>query len=244
MKETIGCLKKELQKREKEQEILFKVIGDIASLELQKVLKRIVKIVSKITKADSCLVYVLDPKKNELVLRASKNPHQKLLKRIKMKMGEGITGWVAKEKKPVAIREKAFLDPRFKFFRSLPEDRFEAFLSIPIINKKGIVGVINVQHKEKHLYPQEQIELLMAIGRVVGGAVENARLVEEALELKDALQTRKVLEKAKGILMKKLKIDEERAYQLIRKQAMNTTKSIKEISEAIVLGSKLGLDKR
>lgn len=241
---TTSSLKKELARKEKELEILFKVIHDVSSLELKRVLKNIVQIVTQLTQADSCFVYVLDPGKKELVLRASKNPHQRLLKRIKMRMGEGITGWVAKEKKPVAIEQKAFLDPRFKFFRSLPEDRYQAFLSVPIVNKKGVVGVINVQHKRKHLYPQEQIELLTTIGRIVGGAVENARLVEEALELRDALETRKILEKAKGILMKKLKIDEERAYQLIRKQAMNTTKSIKEISEAIVLGSKLGLDKR
>ena len=82
-KETINCLKKKLKKKEKEQKTLFEIIQDVSSLDLREVLKRIVKIVTQITKADSCLVYVLDPEKKELVLRASKNPRQYLLKRIK-----------------------------------------------------------------------------------------------------------------------------------------------------------------
>jgi len=237
--EKINKLKKELVQKEKELKILFRVIRDISSLELEKVLKSIVGIVSQITRADSCFVYVLDKSKQELVLRASKNPHANLLKRIKMKMSEGITGWVAKEKKPVVIAQDASKDTRFKYFKSLPEDRYQAFLSIPIVNKNGVVGVINVQHKKIHTYLKDEVELLVTIGRIVGGAVENARLIEESLELKDALETRKVLDKAKGILMKKLNLNEDEAYTKIRTQSMHLGKSIKEISEAITLSEKL-----
>jgi signal transduction protein with GAF and PtsI domain len=238
-KKSTKNLIKELAKKNKELKIIFRLVRDIASLEMGKILKKIVVFVNEITKADSCFIYVLDPKKGELVLRASKNPHKTLLKKIKMKMGEGITGWVAKEQKPVAISKDAYNDIRFKYFKSLPEDRYQAFLSVPIINNKGVVGVINIQHKNIHRASKEEIELLMAIGRIVGGAIENARLVEESLELKDALETRKILEKAKGILMKNLKISEEEVYQKIRTQSMNSGKSIREISEAIILSEKL-----
>jgi len=220
---------------QKELKILFKIIQDVSSLELEQVLKKIVTIVTKLTQADSCFVYILERNSRELILRASKNPHNTLLKRITMKMGEGITGWVAAQKKPVAISENAYLDPRFKFFKSLPEDKYEAFLSIPIINKVGVVGVINVQHKKKHIYLKEKIQFLVSIGIIVGSAVENAMLVEESLELKDALETRKYLDKAKGILMKKLKLSEDQAYKKIRTQSMNSGKSIREISEAIIV---------
>lgn len=221
--------------KDKELKILFKIIQDVSSLELEEVLKKIVTIVTKLTQADSCFVYVLERNSKELVLRASKNPHKSLLKTITMKMGEGITGWVAVQKKPVAISKNAYDDSRFKYFKSLPEDKYEAFLSIPIINKVGVVGVINVQHKKKHEYSKEKIQLLVSIGIIVGSAVENAMLVEESLELKDALQTRKILEKAKGILMKNLKLCEEEAYKKIRTQSMNSGKSIREICEAIIM---------
>jgi len=232
-------MKRDSIKLQKELKILFKVIRDVSSLELETVLKKIVSIVTNLTAADSCFVYVLERNTNELVLRASKNPHKTLLKRITMKMGEGITGWVAKEKKPVVLSENASDDPRFKFFKSLPEDRYQAFLSIPIVNKEGVVGVINVQHKKKHHYSKDIIDVLVSIGTIVGGAVENAMLVEQSLELKDALQTRKILEKAKGIIMKNLKLTEEETYRRLRNQSMNSGKSIREIAEAVILTEKL-----
>jgi len=222
---------------------LYKVTRSIHSLEIGELLKEIVKIALSITDGDSCLIYILDQKKRELLLRASKNPHPDLLRKIKMKLGEGITGWVAKEKKPVAISKDAVHDPRFKYFRSLPEDRFEAFLSVPIINKHGVTGVINVQHKSFHQHSKSEINLLAAIGKLVGGAVENAILVEESLALKEALEFRKIIEKAKGILMHKGNLTEAEAFRRLQKESMDSRKSLKEVSEAVILASKLGLDK-
>jgi len=85
-----------------------------------------------------------------------------------MNVGEGITGWVAREKKPVVIVENASSDSRFKFFRDLPEDRFEAFLSVPIVSKRGVVGVINIQHRKKHIYSRMEINLLTAVENLSG----------------------------------------------------------------------------
>ena len=158
-----------------------------------------------------------------------------------MKIGEGITGWVAGEKKPVILSEKAYKDPRFKKFSSLPEDRYEAFLSVPIINKKGVVGVINIQHKKKHKYSDMEINLLTAIGKLVGGAVENARLIEETLELKEALEMRKLVERAKGILVERKHLTERDAYRILQKQSMETRKSLKEIADAIILAEQLNI---
>ncbi len=225
----------------KELAFLYRVARTVHSLELHEVLKEIVKIASEVTRADSVLVYTLDAKAQELLLRASKNPHADLLHKIKMKVGEGITGWVAKNEKPVAITRGANRDPRFKLFRSLPEDKFEAFLSVPIMNKRGVVGVINVQHKKAHAHTETEINLLSAMGKLVGGAVENALLIEETLALKDALELRKLVEKAKGILMKRRQISEDEAYKILQKESMDTRRSLKEVAEAILLVDKLHL---
>ncbi len=222
----------------KELAFLYRVARTVHSLELGEVLKEIVRIAAEVTKADSVLIYVLNPKTQDLILRASKNPHEDLLQKIKMKLGEGITGWVAKEQKPVAISKGARTDPRFKLFRSLPEDKFEAFLSVPIINKRGVVGVINVQHKKTHEHSESEINLLAAIGKLVGGAVENALLIEETLELKETLELRKLVEKAKGVLMTRRKISEDEAYHMLQKESMDSRKSLKEVAEAILLADK------
>ncbi len=231
--------KKKIKELKKELSFLYKIAQSVHSLEIDQLLKEIVKIASKLTKADSCLIYVLNGEKQELVLRASLNPHLDLLQKIKIKMGEGITGWVAKEKKPVAIARGAGGDARFKFFRSLPEDKFEAFLSIPIINRTGVVGVINIQHKHSHIHSQMEVNLLAAIGKLVGGAVENALLIEETFMLKEALEMRKFVEKAKGILMKEKKVSEGEAYKILQKESMNNRKSLKEIAEAVIIAHKI-----
>lgn len=235
-KQRIIELKKELQ-------FLYRVAQSVHSLEIEELLKEIVKLATQITKADSCLIYILDKKTQTLILRASKNPHPDLLRKIHMKLGEGITGWVARENEPVAIACGAAKDSRFKYFRSLPEDKFEAFLSVPIVSKHEVVGVINVQHKERHLHTKMEINLLSAIGKLVGGAVENAILVEESLALKEALEIRKLIERAKGILMQKKGLSEEEAYRLLQRESMETRKSLKEVAEAVILFEKMGLDR-
>jgi uroporphyrinogen-III synthase len=231
----------EVKNLQKELAFLYRVAQTVYRLELDEVLQEIVNIAEEVTQADSVLVYVFEPTANELVLRASKNPHPDLLQKVTMKMGEGITGWVAREKKPVALSKGASKDPRFKYFRSLPEDRFEALLSVPIISKRGVAGVINTQHKKAHAHADMETNLLAAVGKLVGGAVENALLIEETLALKDALEMRKLVEKAKGVLMKRRQVSEDDAYKIIQKESMDTRKSIKEISEAILLMDKLAI---
>jgi uroporphyrinogen-III synthase len=225
--------------QQKELDFLYQVAQQVYSLDIDTLLSEIVDVAVKVTLADSCLIYVLDPTKKELVLRASKNQHPDLLEKIKMKLGEGITGWVAKEHKPVAIASGAKNDPRFKFFRNLPEDRFEAFLSVPIINKQGVVGVINVQHTKPHVHTPMEVNLLSAIGKLVGGAVENALLVEKTAELQEALEFRKTLDRAKGILMKQKKITEDEAFGAIQKASMESRMSMKEIAEAVIVAERL-----
>lgn len=156
-----------------------------------------------------------------------------------MKIGEGITGWVAEHNRKVVINSKAYEDKRFKFFNMLPEDKFEAFVSIPVIFKDKVVGVINVQHIKKKKCDKDKIAFLEIIAKQVGGAIENARLACETDFLKQALEVRKIIEKAKGILMKNYNLPEMEAQKLLNKKSMDKRKSIKEIAEAIILSDEV-----
>jgi len=169
-----------LLEKTKEVELLHRITESISSnLDLEVVLKEIVGMVVEMTGADACLIYLLNESQKELILRASKNPHPNLIGRVRLELGEGITGWVAKEKRMVAISQNADDDPRFKLFHNLPEDRYQAFLSVPVISKGEVIGVINVQHKKEHRHSDGEIALLTTIGHQVGSAIENARLYQE-----------------------------------------------------------------
>ena len=223
-------------KKEKELKLLYEIIQTISyNLDLKEVLSRIVKIVSSVTKADSCFLYLIDGE--NLILRASLNPKPLEIGNIKMKVGEGITGWVAEKQKTVAIAKEAYQDKRFKFFNSLPEDKFEGILSVPIIYRDKVLGVINVQHSKPRKYPETEIVLFELIAKATGGAIDNASLFSEKEALKEALETRKLIERAKGILMKDLNISEEEAHKLLHKKSMDKRLSLKEIANAIIISS-------
>ncbi len=177
---SIAQLEQALREKTREVDVLHRISESISNtLDLESVLRHIVEVVVEVTKADACLLYLLSDRKDELILRASKNPHPKLIGRITIGLGEGITGWVARERTRVVIPSNATEDPRFKFFNNLPEDRYQAFVSVPIMVKKEVIGVINVQHKRTRRYRDDELALLTTIANQVGGAIENARLYDQ-----------------------------------------------------------------
>ena len=204
---------------------------------LHDVLDVVVEFVMTVVKCDSCMVYVLEGE--ELVLRASKNPHSEVVDRLKIKMGQGITGWVAQHLEPVALGECAYSDARFKLFNELPEDRFEAFLSVPVVSGGRVVGVINVQNRARHQFKEREIKLIATIGFLIGAEVERVRLESENSVLLDRLATRTYLDRAKGILQRELKVNEDEAYRMMQRESQDRCKSMKEIAEAVILSDDL-----
>ncbi len=204
---------------------------------LQTVLGRVVHFVASVVQCDSCFIYVLED--DDLVLRASKNPHADIVDRLKLRVGQGITGWVAEHRQPVAVGCHAFEDPRFQVFNEIPEDHYEAFLSVPVLCRGRLVAVINLQHRHPHEHSWSEIQLVSTVGFLVGAEIALARLESENSELFERLETRKVLDRAKGILQRDLGISEEEAYLTIQKQSRQRRKSKRELAEAIVLGDEL-----
>jgi signal transduction protein with GAF and PtsI domain len=166
----------------KEQELRFlhQVAQHISdSQELNELLAHIVDMVINVTAADSCFIYLYEKQNSRLTLRAASSGHRDIVGEIKLKLGEGVTGWAAKEKKPVALPSEAYNDPRFKSFTNVAEDRYEAFLAVPILAKGKIIGVMNLHHKKEHVYPEDQINLLFTVSKYLGSAIQNAIIYEE-----------------------------------------------------------------
>ena len=225
-------------KEKKQLEVLKEIINTISyNLDLNQILNRILELTKEVTKSDSCFLYILE--NDFLVLKASQNPRKKFIGKLKMKIGEGITGWVAKHKKTVCLEQAAYKDKKFKMIASLPEDKYEAFLSVPITFGREFIGVINVQHIKKKKYSKDEVSLVEMIAQQVGGALEIARLISETNLLKDALETKKLTDKAKAILIKNHGFSEEKAHQLLLKKSMDKRKSLKEIAQAIILVNEL-----
>jgi signal transduction protein with GAF and PtsI domain len=170
-----------LQRTEQQLQLFQKISRFmVREMSLQEVLHGIVSLVVEFTGCDACLLYLIDG--SELVLCASNTPHPGQIGRVRMKLNEGLTGWVAAQRRLVAISSEAFHDPRFKSFSDLPEDAFEAFLSAPVIARNRVVGVINVQHRRPHQHSGSEMELLATVGEQVGCALVLARMEPRAVE--------------------------------------------------------------
>ncbi len=169
-------IEQQLAHTERQLRLLQKIARLIVrgDLTMRDALQRVVSLVVEFMGSDSCLIYLLED--NELVLLASNTPHPETIRKVRLKLSEGLTGWVARERRVLAISREASHDPRFKFFRDLPEDTFEAFLSTPIIVRNRVAGVINVQHRDPHPHTGDEIELLTTVGELAGCLVTVARI--------------------------------------------------------------------
>ena len=143
-------------------------------MSLQDALQGIVALVGEYMECDSCLLYLLD--RDELVLCATSAPSTGLVGKLRLSLDEGLTGWVARERRLLAISREAYRDPRFKLFQDLPEDTFEAFVSAPVIARNRVVGVINVQHRVPHSHTGGEMELMSTVGEQVGCLLVLARM--------------------------------------------------------------------
>lgn len=135
-------------------------------LELDTVLHQILDLVRDFLECDSCLIYLLED--SELVLWAASTSTGQKTEQLRLRLEEGLTGWVARERRLLSISREAYNDPRFKFFKNLPQDTFEAFLSAPIISQNKVTGVINVQHREPRVHSGGDVEMLSTLGEQIG----------------------------------------------------------------------------
>ena len=145
----------------------------------------VVSFVVEFMQCDSCLLYLLH--NQELVLCASNNPRPDTIGTVRLKLGEGLTGWVARERRMLSVSREAYMDPRFKFFSDLPEDTYEAFLSAPVIARNRVAGVINVQHRQPHFHTGDEMEVLTTVGEQVGSLVALALVDPATLKFSTAL---------------------------------------------------------
>jgi signal transduction protein with GAF and PtsI domain len=162
-------------------ELLHQISNIVSSNStLEKMLQELIGLAVDVTSCDACLVYLVDHTTNEIVLRASQLPHTAEIGHIRMKMGEGITGWVAQHKSVVALPSNAAADARFKTYQTLQEDTYEAFLSVPLISNGELIGVINIHHRPRHSHTPDEIALISFIGEQMGGAIAKSRLEQRS----------------------------------------------------------------
>ena len=157
-----------------------------ATLEIDEVLAGVVDIATEATGCHACLIYLIES--DRLLLRAASPVHRELVGKIEMELGEGVTGWVASHDEAALIPHGALDDPRMKYFPELEEERWQSMAAVPIPARSGgVIGVIVLHTAAPREFTQDDVELLTHTATLVGGAIEDAQLYEEARDRVAAL---------------------------------------------------------
>jgi len=200
----------------------------------EDILKLIVNLTAEVMKAKICSLWLLDAETEELRIRATQAMSQGYLKERALKVNEGIVGLVARKKKPIAIPD-VLEDKRYKEKQLAKKEGLVSMLSVPMLVKDKLIGVVNVYTIKSYKFTKSDINLLSTVANQAAVAIENTELIVKTKVIQEELESRKKVEKAKGILMREQNLSEDKAYELIRKSSMDKRVSMKELAEAIIL---------
>ncbi|MDD4941787.1 MAG: GAF domain-containing protein [Candidatus Omnitrophica bacterium] len=220
-------------------EALSKVANLIASgMYVDELLRLIVQVTAEVMHSKISSLMMLDEEKKELVIRATQSVSEAYNKKPNIKLGQGIAGLAALDNKPVVVLDLQ-KDNRYLNQDIASDEGLVSLASVPLAVKGRVIGVLNCYTSKKHEFSKTELNILTALANQAALAIENAELVVRARSAEEALQTRKLVERAKEILSLEANIQSQEAYRLIQKQSMDTRKSMRDIAEAIILSHDL-----
>lgn len=225
-------------------EALSKISKAISSdLYLNDILRLIVTVTAKVMDSKICSLMLIDEKKNQIVIRATQSMSEGYLKKPQLKVGESIAGIVVRENRPVTVHDVT-KDKHYKYKEVAKKEGLCSLLAVPLSVKGRVIGVLNCYTDSPHEFNKNEIDIFTTVANQAAVAIENTELLVKTRVIQEELETRKLVERAKGILMKEQGLTEDKAYRKIQKYSMDSRKSMRTVAEAIILASELGKKKR
>lgn len=224
----------------------IKALMDISSaitsdLYLEDILKLIVMVTAKVTGVEICSLWLVDETENpkKIRLKATQAIDPEYMKDRALGRVEGVVGFVATHNQPLIVKD-VLKEPRFKEKEMAKKLGLVSMLSVPLrVKNDEVIGVLNCFTAEPHDFTNTEINLITAVANQAAVAIYNTELIVKTKVIEEELETRKLVEKAKEVLMRKRKIDGREAHRWIQKRSMDTRKSMRMVAEAILLSEEL-----
>ena len=212
-----------------------------SELYLEDILKLIVMVTAKVTGVDICSLWLIDesesPKK--IRLKATQTIEPDYLKDRSLSMDEGVVGFVATHNQPLII-EDVLKEPRFKEKEMARKLGLVSMASVPLQVKEGkVIGVLNCFTAEPHEFSEPEVNLITTVANQAAVAILDTELMVKTKVIQEELETRKLVERAKEILMRRRNLKGDEAYRWIQKRSMDSRKSIRHVAEAILLSDEI-----
>lgn len=212
-----------------------------SDLYLEDILKLIVMVTAKVTGVEICSLWLIDesvtPKK--IRLKATQAIDPDYVKDRSLNMDEGVVGFVVTNKRPFIIKD-VLKEPRFKEKEMAKKLGLVSMVGVPLqVKDEKVIGTLNCFTAKPHKFSVTEVNLITAVANQAAAAIINTELMVKTKVIQEELETRKLVERAKEILMRKRKMDGNDAFQWIQKRSMDSRKSMRHVAEAILLSEEL-----
>jgi signal transduction protein with GAF and PtsI domain len=208
---------------------------------LEDILKLVVMVVAKVTGVDICSLWLIEEGKKgkQARLRATQAIDTDYVKDRVLNMNEGVVGFVASTNKPLII-EDVVQEPRFKEKEMARRLGLVSMLGVPLhVQEDRVIGVLDCFTLHPYKFSVAEISLITTVANQAAIAIENTNLIVRTKIIEEELEKRKIVEKAKEIVMAKKGLSSERSFRWMQKKSMDTRKSMKEVAEAVIIAEEL-----
>lgn len=210
-----------------------------SDLYLEEILKLIVMVTAKVTGVEICSLWLLDEGDGKIRLKATQAIDKNYLKDRVLNVNEGVVGHVIATKEPLIILD-VLKEPRFKEKEMARKLGLKSMAGVPLqVREEKVIGVLNCFTSEYHDFTETEVNLITAVANQAALAIFNSELLVKTKVIQEELETRKLIERCKEVLMRRLNIKADEAYRWIQKRSMDTRKSMRQIAEAILLSEDL-----
>ncbi|MEA3506556.1 MAG: GAF domain-containing protein [Elusimicrobiota bacterium] len=221
-------IENKLKKKKKKLDVLSRISQTIVSNNyLHEILNLIVVMTAEIMESKICSIMLFDEKNNELVISATQSLSREYRDKPNLKVGQSVSGRVISSRQPITVKDVT-RDSGYMYPELARKEGIVSMLAAPMMVKEKIIGVLNSYTDTPREFTEEEIKILQAIANQAAVAIENTRLNEEILKAKEDIKTRKILSRAKGILMKDMGITEEEEGKWSDKKEIDVFKKIDE----------------
>jgi signal transduction protein with GAF and PtsI domain len=228
------------------QDKYIKALMDISraitsDLYLEDLLKLIVMVTARVTRVEICSLWLIDERVNPTMIRlkASQTIDPEYMKDRSLSMDEGVVGFVATHKRPLIV-ENVLDEPIFKEKEMARKLGLVSMVSVPLqVKDEKVIGVLNCFTASRYKFSETEVNLIITVANQAAVAILNTELMVKTKVVQEELETRKLVERAKDVLMNRRNKTGEEAYHWIRKRSMDTRKSMRCVAEAIILSEEL-----
>jgi len=208
-----------------------------SDLYLEEILKLIVMVTAQVTGVDICSLWLMDEEKEprELRLKATQTIDPEYVKDRVLTINEGVVGHVASSQEALLVKD-VLSEPRFKEKEMAKNMGLQSLASVPLkVRDEKVIGVLNCFTSEPHDFTETEVNLIKAVANQAAVAIFNSELMVKTRVIQEELETRKLVERAKEVLMRRMRLSADEAYRWVQKKSMDSRKPIRQVAEAILL---------